>query len=117
MTIAHDVQPGSGFEDPRGGRLGDAESPLGQADAVPFAIRAERLARQVQYFERAGYVLETASALQAVVARPVGRRALRSALLVIATAGLYLVPLALGSGRTYHRVAITVDRSGSVRMS
>lgn len=85
--------------------------------AVPFEVRAERLSRQVHLFERAGYRLETQASLQAVVVKPRRPRPLRAALLVVGTLGLYVVPLLLGAGRSYHRVAITVDGSGAVRLA
>jgi hypothetical protein len=116
MTIARDFTSGSashGAEPERGASAIEFDA----HEAVPFELRAERLARQVQSFERAGYRLETHAALQAVVVKPRSSRQWRTALLIVGTAGLYLVPLLLGAGRTYHRVAITVDRSGAVRLS
>lgn len=112
MTIARDFVSGS--EDSESGVLAALEREFTVREAVPFEVRAERLARQVQLFERAGYRLETQSALQAIVVKPVTRRAARAALLAIATAGLYLVPLLAGAGKRYHRVAITVDAAGVV---
>jgi hypothetical protein len=114
MTIARDFASEPAFDgagperDPSGTHVGLP---------VPFELRAERLARQVQSFERAGYRLETQSALQAVVVKRGETRPLRTVLLVLATAGLYLVPVLLGASRTYHRVVITVDGSGAVRLA
>lgn len=117
MTIARDYVSEPGFEDSPSRNLSGVGEGGVPTDAVPFQIRAERLARQVQSFERAGYRLETQSALQAIVVKPTERRPARSATLIVVTLGLYLIPLVLGIGKSYHRVAITVDRSGAVRLA
>jgi hypothetical protein len=80
-------------------------------EVVPIDLRADRLTRQIENFERAGYRLETRSALQAVVVKPRERSRARTALLTIGTVGI--APLL--AKKSFHRVVITVDRSGSVR--
>jgi len=84
---------------------------------VPTDIRSERLTQQIHLFERAGYRLETMAGMQAVVAKPRQRRVLRDLALVVATAGLYLVPLLAGPRTSYHRVAITIAPDGAVRIA
>jgi hypothetical protein len=117
MTIARDFTSQSGQDDAASNLVhGDVMPPLGEYD-VPVLLRAERLTSQISLFERAGYVLETRTALQAVVAKPRGPRPVRTALLVAATAGLYLLPLLIGATRSVHRVVITVDGTGAVRFA
>lgn len=117
MTIAHGLTSQHGLEGPAAGVLPGAAELVEQDGTIPFEIRAERLARQVQSFERAGYTLETQSAMQAIVVKTADRRPLRTAMLIVATAGLFLIPLLSGAGRSRHRVVITVDRSGAVRFA
>jgi hypothetical protein len=118
MTIARDTTSEYGFEATQPIAV-QSGIPVREMldEAVPVEIRADRLTQQILNFERAGYRLETRSALQAVLVKPRERRPLRSALLSIGTLGLYLVPLVLGARRAYHRVVVTVDRSGSVRFA
>jgi hypothetical protein len=116
MTIARDFTSGSGHDDAVAARMLDDVAPLGEYE-VPTLLRSERLTSQISLFERAGYVLETRTALQAVVAKPRSLRPARTALLVVATAGLYLLPLLIGATRSVHRVVITVDGAGAVRFA
>jgi hypothetical protein len=109
MTIARDFTARPGSED--GADLHGSDA------SVPALVRADRLAQQVAFFERAGYHLETGSGFQAVVVKPSEPRPLRAAVLAVATAGLWLLPGLLGAGKRYHRVVISVDRSGSVRLA
>lgn len=119
MTIARDTASEQGFDDVRPQRAAGAPiaSEMLVQEPVPVEIRADRLTRQITHFERAGYRLETRSALQAVVVKPREARPLRDALLVVATLGLTLLPRVFGAGRVYHRVVITVDRRGAVRFA
>lgn len=109
MTIARDFTARPGSE--------DGADRYGQDAPVPALIRADRLAQQIAYFERAGYQLETRSGFQAVLVKPSEPRPLRAALLAVATAGLWLLPKLLGAGKRYHRVVVAVDGSGSVRIA
>ena len=110
MTIARDFTARPDLDEHGAGSVSEVAP-------VPVALRAERLAVQIASFERAGYRLETTAGFHAVMVRQSPRRRFRSALIVVATAGLYLMPLLLGAGRTHHRVVISVDGSGAVRMA
>lgn len=118
MTIARGAASSRGSEGAEPTRAFTGDMPASELlldDAVSIDLRADRLTRQIESFTRAGYRLETRSALQAVVVKPREPRPLRTALLSTATLGLYLLPRALGRRSAYHRVVITVDRSGEVR--
>jgi len=85
-------------------------------EIVPESMKRERLEAQIRSFMRAGYRLETQTGLQAVVRRAGRSPMRRDAVLLVATAGLWLIPM-LRSGRRAHRVVITVDHLGSVRLA
>lgn len=122
MTIARDAASQPGFYGDESGTLrwwDGARWTLEVSDEalVPAQIRTERLDAQIRSFERAGYRLETRSGMQAVVVKPRERRPVRDAAIAVGTLGLALVPTLLGARRIYHRVVITVDPSGAVRLA
>ncbi|MGT2425240.1 hypothetical protein [Amnibacterium kyonggiense] len=103
MTIARDAASGSGH-DSVGIRRSSGQMPASELlddETIPVELRADRLTRQIESFERAGYRLETRTALQAVVVRHRN--------------GGFISTLL--RPRRHHRVAITVDRSGIVRFA
>lgn len=122
MTIARDSTSQPGFYGDESGVLrwwdGAAWTPEVRPDGlIPESVRTERLDAQIRSFGRAGYQLETRSGMQAVVIKPRERRAVRDAVLTIGTLGLAALPALLGTRRVYHRVVITVDPSGAVRLA
>lgn len=70
-------------------------------DRIPLSLRTERLADQIKLFEYAGYRVESSTQVQAVLVRPHRR----------------ILSKVLGAGKTAHRVTITIDREGAVRLS
>lgn len=121
MTIARDFTAHSGL-DGDGARRGSWNETPGTSDdgeqsMTPAIVLEQRLAAQIRSFERAGYRLETRTRDQAIVAKPREKRPLRDAALIIGTCGLYALPLALGARRIFHRVVITVDQFGEVRLA
>lgn len=121
MTIARDSNstPTSASNRALGHRGRVDGSFHGEEDAslIPVEIRLERLDAQIRSFERAGYRLETRAGMQAIVTKRRERRPLRDGALAIGTLGLALVPSILGVRPIYHRVVITVDAGGAVRLA
>jgi len=118
MTIARGTSSGqeSGDAGPR--RIFDGRVPQSElldTNSVPAGIRADRLTRQIENFVRAGYLLESRCAFQAVVLKVRDRPAAVRVLLAVATFGLAVLLAPSAARRSSHRVVVTVDPTGAVR--